>query len=128
MIPAPLERLPLLAPAGAVIATTDCKGDYSRRHDEPSRALRLFPGDRSGKSSTVLYEDDGLSVDGPVTEVTISLAWTPTEIQISASAHGGYALPYREVQILLPERENRIIKIEAGEESSSAVNRVKLIL
>jgi alpha-glucosidase len=128
VIPAPLERLPLLAPAGAVIPTTDCKGDYSRRHDEPSRALRLFPGDRSGKSSTVLYEDDGVSVDGPITEVTISLAWTPTEIQVSASAHGGYPLPYREVQILLPERENRIVKTESGEGSSRAANRVKLVL
>ena len=42
-IPAPLDRLPLLALAGAIVATTDSGDDYSRLHDEPSRALHVFP-------------------------------------------------------------------------------------
>jgi len=41
-IPAPLDRLPLLAPAGAIVAMTDNGDDYSRLHDEPSRGLRVF--------------------------------------------------------------------------------------
>ena len=48
VVDAPLERLPLLAPAGAIIATTDAGDDYSRRHDEPSRALLVFPGEAFG--------------------------------------------------------------------------------
>jgi alpha-glucosidase (family GH31 glycosyl hydrolase) len=38
-IPAPLDQLPLLAPAGAIVAMTDNGDDYSRLHDEPSRGL-----------------------------------------------------------------------------------------
>jgi alpha-glucosidase len=127
VIPAPLERLPLMAPAGAIIPTTHCKGDYSRRHDEPSRSLRLFPGERSGQSSAILYEDDGISADGPLTEVTIALGWTPTEIQVSATAHGDYALPYRDIHIILPEQENRILKIESREKPGDAMSNVKLL-
>ena len=48
-IPAPLDRLPLLAPAGAIVATTDNGDDYSRLHDEPSRGLRVFPGADAGR-------------------------------------------------------------------------------
>jgi alpha-glucosidase len=116
-----------MAPAGAIIPTTHCKGDYSRRHDEPSRSLRLFPGERSGRSRAILYEDDGISADGPLTEVTIALGWTPTEIRLSATAHGDYALPYRDIHIILPEQENRILKIESRENPGDAMSNVKLV-
>ena len=53
VVEAPLERLPLLAPAGAIVATTDAGKDYSRLHDKPSRALLVYPGERSGRSSAV---------------------------------------------------------------------------
>ena len=48
-IPAPLDRLPLIAPAGAIVATTDSGDDYSRLHDEPSRALARFSGRGRGR-------------------------------------------------------------------------------
>ena len=75
VVEAPLERLPLLAPAGAIVATTDAGKDYSRLHDEPSRALLVYPGEGSGRSSAVIYEDDGITLDGPLTKVTITLEW-----------------------------------------------------
>uniref|UniRef100_UPI003F95D67B TIM-barrel domain-containing protein n=1 Tax=Roseiarcus sp. TaxID=1969460 RepID=UPI003F95D67B len=53
-IPAPLDRLPLLAPAGAIVATTDSGDDYSRLHDEPSRAAYVFPGGGEGVSHALL--------------------------------------------------------------------------
>jgi hypothetical protein len=45
-----VDRLPLLAPAGAIVAMTDNGDDYSRLHDEPSRGLRVFPGTADGAS------------------------------------------------------------------------------
>jgi alpha-glucosidase len=110
-IDAPLERLPLLAPAGAIIPVTDAGDDYSRRHDEPSRALLVFPGLTIGRSDFVLYEDDGLSAAGPLTRVTISLAWTHDEIEVGASFEGDYALPYRTLRVVLPEGERRPVKL-----------------
>jgi len=110
-VPAPLERLPLLAPAGAIVAMTDSGGDYSRLVDEPSRAVRVFPGLGSGASQTILYEDDGISAEGPVTEVAIRLTWTPADIEVAVSVHGDYCLPYSEMRIVLPENENRTLSL-----------------
>ena len=126
-LPAPLERLPLLAPAGAIVAVTDRQGDYSRLHDEPSRALRVFPGRSSGRSSAILYEDDGISASGPLTEAAIALAWTPEEIQVEVSISGDYPLPYREMRIVLPKGERRAVKLACERKSGPAANAVKLV-
>ena len=56
--PAPLERIPLFVPAGAIIPTTDT-ADMDRLHDEPSRALRIYPGRGRATTTFTLYEDDG---------------------------------------------------------------------
>jgi alpha-glucosidase len=114
VIAAPLDRLPLLAPAGASIATTDAGDDYSRRHDEPSRALLVFPGERSGRSSAVLYEDDGISIDAPVTKVTIAMEWSETEVRVEVSAQGDYGLPYRQMRVVAPEGERRTVRLEGA--------------
>lgn len=44
-VAAPLNRLPLLAPAGAMIPVTKCcePQDFATTHDEPSRCLRYSP-------------------------------------------------------------------------------------
>jgi len=42
-VPAPLERLPLLVAAGAMLPLTDDSEDFKRLHDEPSRCLRCAP-------------------------------------------------------------------------------------
>jgi len=104
-IPAPLDRLPLLAPAGAIVATTDSGGDYSRLHDEPSRALRVFPGAGAGASSAVLFEDDGVSLVGASTRVTIALSWARSRVRVEVRAIGNYPLPYKEMRVVLPKDE-----------------------
>ena len=123
-IAAPLERLPLLAPAGAIVPMTDSNGDYSRRVDEPSRALRVFPGLGSGASRAILYEDDGISAEGPVTEVAIRLAWTPGTVEVAVSAQGDYRLPYSQMRIVLPEDETRALELIGG---SRGAQDIKLI-
>ena len=109
-IPAPLDRLPLVAPAGAIVAATDSGEDYSRLHDEPSRALWIFPGAGDGDSSATLYEDDGLSLAGASTRVTIALSWTASRIRIAVEANGTYPLPYSEMRLILPEDETRTVE------------------
>jgi alpha-glucosidase (family GH31 glycosyl hydrolase) len=110
VVEAPLERLPLLAPAGAIVATTDAGKDYSRLHDEPSRALLVYPGERSGRSSAVIYEDDGITLNGPLTKVTITLEWTPRVVRVDAAMSGDYALPYRDIRVILPEGDTREVE------------------
>ena len=99
-IPAPLDRLPLIAPAGAIVATTDSDDDFSRLHDEPSRALCVFPGAREGDSCATLFEDDGLTLAGASTRVTIALSWTASRIHVEVGASGNYPLPYSEMRVI----------------------------
>jgi alpha-glucosidase len=115
-IPAPLDRLPLLTPAGAIVATTDSGDDYSRLHDEPSRALRVFPGAGEGESGAVLYEDDGATLDGPSTRVTIALSWTASRVRVAVGASGNYPLPYPEMRAILPKDETRKVELSGTKE------------
>ena len=104
---APLDRLPLAVPAGAIIPMTGTADDFTRGHDEPSRSVRVFPGPGSGSSRFVLIEDDGISADGSATRVTFDLAWTSDDVTLTVAATGGYALPYGEITVVLPRAERR---------------------
>ncbi len=109
---APLDRLPLLLPAGAILPMTGTE-DTSRLHDEPSRCLRLFPGPGTGSSSFVLVEDDGISAQGPVSRVTITLDWTADTIAVTVEREGAYPLPYAEIGFTLPPAERRAVRIDS---------------
>jgi len=114
--PAPLERIPLFVPAGAILPVTDT-ADMSRKHDEPSRALRIFPGQGRGESSFTLYEDDGLThrhSQGQYARIECRLEWTNRSVKLIASKHGDYPLPYRSMRVVPPPAERRRITV-AGE-------------
>jgi alpha-glucosidase len=125
-LPAPLERLPLLVPAGAIIPIADGDEAFARRHDEPSRAALIFPGSMNGRANASLYEDDGISTDGALTEVSMALAWTPSEVEVAVGVQGGYALPYDQMRIVPPPGENRALKlsVEKGGETASSLRLV----
>ena len=114
-IAAPLDRLPLIAPAGAIVATTDSGDDTSRLHDEPSRALCVFPGAGEGASSATLVEDDGASIVGASTRVTIALSWTASRVRVAVGASGNYPLPYAEMRVILPEGETRMVELSGAD-------------
>jgi alpha-glucosidase len=110
--PAPLERIPLFVPAGAIIPTTD-SADLRRKHDEPSRMLRVFPGQGRGSSSFTLYEDDGAThayTKDQFARVEVGMEWTSTRIRLHAAVSGDYALPYRAMRVMVPPGESRRIE------------------
>jgi alpha-glucosidase len=113
---APLDRIPLFVPAGGMIPMTESR-DYARLHDEPSRALRVFPTQADGTSSFTLYEDDGLSLayrKGEFAEVAFDLSTTRDSITLSATKTGRYTLPYARIRVVLPEREHRRIALDGN--------------
>src|SRR5262249_37626887 len=96
MAAAPLERIPLFVPAGAIVPVTDT-ADMRRRHDEPSRALLVFPGGGRGETTFALYEDDGLTQrhrDGDYAELECTLHWTAAAVRLRVHKRGRYAPPY----------------------------------
>ena len=90
-------------------------GDYSRLHDEPSRALRVFPGAGEGTSRAVLFEDDGISPIGASTRVTITLSWTASRVRAEVGASGNYSLSYDEMRVIVLEDESRRVELSGAD-------------
>ncbi len=102
------------ADAGGIIPMTAAGCNFTRLDDEPSRCIRLFPGPGQGGSRFTLIEDDGESRDGPTTEITLELGWTPRDITLRAQAAGGYTLPDEPIIVSLPEGETRRLRLEGS--------------
>jgi alpha-glucosidase len=121
---APLERLPLLVPEGAILPLTDEAEDFSRLHDEPSRCLRLFPAKGEGRSSFVLYEDDGIGFgyhEGRFAALTLTLVSDAGTVRLALERTGNYALPYDRITVALPAAERRPLILESREGAPSLV-------
>jgi hypothetical protein len=83
----------------------------SGQHQSPTRALRVFPGVGAGISHAALFEDDGQSLVGASTRVTISMSWAPNQVRNEVGASGNYPLPYREMRVILPGAETRTVEL-----------------
>ncbi len=121
ILAAPLDRLPLVAAEGAIVAMTDAGEDFSRLHDEPTRAVRIFPGLTEGRSRFVLVEDDGISVRSAATRVTFDLVWTESEVTLAVAHSGDYPLPYRQIRVIARQAERRAITLRAAEGAPTLV-------
>jgi alpha-glucosidase len=114
---APLERLPLLVPAGAILPLTADAQNFSRLHDEPSRCVRIFPAREAGASSFTLYEDDGISLrhrDGEFACLDFQLDWDDQAVRLRVAKRGGHALPYDAIAISIPAKERRRLMLEGA--------------
>jgi alpha-glucosidase len=115
LLAAPLERLPLLVPEGAILPLTDKAQDFSRLHDEPSRCARIFPGREAGESSFTLYEDDGLSLrhrEGDFAGLDLRLDWDGNTVRLRLAKRGGFMLPYESITVAIPAADRRRLVLE----------------
>jgi alpha-glucosidase len=114
---APLERLPLLVPEGAILPLTAEARDFSHLHDEPSRCIRIFPGGESGASRFTLYEDDGVSLgylDDRFASLDLQLDWDDESVRLRVAKRGGYILPYDSIAVAIPAAERRRVVLESS--------------
>jgi alpha-glucosidase len=117
LLAAPLERLPLLVPAGGILPLTAEADDFSRLHDEPSRCVRLFPVPGEGQSRFTLYEDDGLSHGyrrGAFARLDFTLDCDRHTLALRVAKEGAYGLPYDAIEVALPAAERRPLVLEGG--------------
>lgn len=106
---APLERAPLLLIEGGMLPLGKVMRHVGAMPDDV-REVICFPPRATGERSLVLVEDDGETTayrDGAVTFVTLAQQATPEGITLSATARGGYPLPYNHVTFVLPAAEAR---------------------
>ena len=121
-VPAPLDRLPLFCPAGAMVPLTAGDAWRGLPHDAPSRLLRVFPAP-SGEFEAELFEDDGVCVDDGASFVTLrfSMRCTADEVCVSvaiAARAGAFTLPYEAVAVALPAGEARRLVLRSADDAA----------
>jgi alpha-glucosidase len=128
---APLDRIPLLVPAGGMIPLGRAMRHVGETPDDLRQVL-VFPHGERGEGRFTLVEDDGISLGyqrGAFSEVALSVAATPREITLACAVSGGYDLSYREIEFVLPPGEARPVRAGAGARAAtSADGRRRVVL
>lgn len=113
-LPVTLESIPLFVPEGGMIPLGRVMKHVGAGADD-LRQVRCFPPER-GCSEFRLYEDDGISLDyrkGKYSIVRITMEAGTQEVRVSAQLEvDGFALPYKAIDVLLPQDETRRIVTE----------------
>lgn len=103
-----LDQVPLFAREGAIVPV--------------GRELLIFPG-AHGESEFTRREDDGVSLQGPVTHLRARLRALPESLGLEIRRSGDYALPQDWMDVLLPQGEKRPWQ-GPGEERLQGTRRV----
>lgn len=105
----PLHRIPLLVRAGSIIPLAKLMKHIGAEPDN-YRELRIFPAKGISSHQFVLYEDDGITQDGAITTLDLTMQTTDSEIAVNAKLDGDFDLSYTTMNIVLPPYETRQLK------------------
>ncbi|MCB0047521.1 MAG: hypothetical protein KDD92_19005 [Caldilineaceae bacterium] len=101
-LPAPLERLPVLVRAGAILPLATAWPTHSP-HDAEQIECTLFAGPNFQRGQMRFFWDDGISEQGPAVEVTVTAIRAGDEIMLKMDAQGDTeALPDLTVRVIRP--------------------------
>ncbi|MFZ5993301.1 MAG: TIM-barrel domain-containing protein [Deinococcota bacterium] len=107
--PTPLERVPLLVREGAIVPLGPVMPWINPRYDLARRIL-LFPHRGEGRSSFVLYEDDGETLAyrrGVYRLIQIDMICGPGEVSVHLEVRGDYPLPYPKLEVQVVSNDAR---------------------
>jgi alpha-glucosidase len=106
---APLDRFPLLVPAGGIVPLAGEGAPAGGALDQ--RVVYAFPQPDGGTGAFTLVEDDGVSmayVRGAQTRVTLRVEATAAQVTLRVDPPtGAFPLPYGAVEFVLPAGEAR---------------------
>ncbi|MBS0472867.1 MAG: glycoside hydrolase family 31 protein [Proteobacteria bacterium] len=105
--PAPIDRPPLFARAGSVIALNIAEQHFGSRAD--TRGFAVFPV-AEGAFSDDIYDDDGESLDPAAIIWRVAVTCTRDEIAIAVTAGDAPA----DAPIILPATETRRVTVTGG--------------
>ncbi len=121
---APLERLPLLARAGAVIPLSSRLAHVVADDTEEIRNFALFPHQGRGCTTSLLFEDDGLSFGYEKHNalwLELTLDSYPDRIEIKTARRGVYQPAWQRVSFQLPAGEHRPLFVNGKPATGGAV-------
>ena len=110
---APLEKLPLLVRAGAGLPLSDRIRHVEAKSDT-FRELQLFPLKGTGRSSGLLFEDDGESwgyKEGNALWLSWEMVCDSETINLEVTASGDYRPAWQTLNVTLPAGEKRRLVI-----------------
>lgn len=123
---APLEHIPLLVIAGSVIPQMRDMRFVGEKPDD-IRLLYIFPDSGESERTTLLVEDDGVSLkykNGGFAEMYLTLTSTPQKIHLDIQyGHYGYQPSYNNFEVILPAREHRPLTISCPEGMSATLRK-----
>jgi alpha-glucosidase len=124
---APLARIPLFVPAGGILPMGKLMphipagariGAGGQAGD--MRQAYVFPHPHQGLGEFTLVEDDGLTLNyqkGEFSLVTLQVAASTDHVLLRAlRARQCYPLPYDEIEFILPQGEQRPVRLPKGSE------------
>ncbi|KYN66504.1 glycoside hydrolase family 31 protein [Pantoea agglomerans] len=117
---APLDRLPLLVRAGAVIPLGECESTTDARRDTV-RQWQLWPAPEGVQTQGEMFDDDGEShgwQQGNALWLRWTLSSSATRIDLTVEKRGDYQPAWREIALLLPAGESRELWVNGGKAAS----------
>ena len=117
---APLDRLPLLVRAGCALPVSARLAHVDAAQDTV-RELHLFPAQEKGRSSGMLFEDDGESYgwqEGNALWVNWEIETDAKRINVTLTTRGDFSPAWKTLDIVVPEGEKRQIWVN-GERATS---------
>lgn len=106
---APLERIPLLVRAGAILPMSERVAPVDAKQDS-QRALSIFPIIGVGESHCCLFDDDGESYayqQGQHITLTITMSCSNQRIELTVTRAGDFQPAYSALMLRLPKGETR---------------------
>ncbi|RKF20065.1 glycoside hydrolase family 31 protein [Alginatibacterium sediminis] len=116
VLDAPLERQPLLAQAGSIIATSSRLAHVNPQSDT-QRQLRVFPLQGRGQSSRSIFDDDGESFayqEQSFLKLDIVMQCKLERIDLNISKQGQWQPAYSSIEIILPVNETRPVFVNGA--------------
>lgn len=127
VLPAPLDRLPLLVKAGAVLPLSTHIGSTQLIKQEV-RELHIFPLVSAGETCGEIFEDDGESFgyrDGNALWLNWRLTSDTNRIDLKIDVKGNYVPVWDTLKMVLPQGEKRSLYVngQAVEEMALSLLR-----
>ena len=114
---APLERIPLLVRAGAVLPTSS-RIAHANAEQDTARQLNIYPIMGVGVSQSSVFDDDGESkayLNGECINLEITMNCCNERIELVIARQGDFQPAYSEFTLKLPNAETRALFINGTE-------------
>ncbi|KIN15958.1 TIM-barrel domain-containing protein [Halomonas sp. KHS3] len=104
--PVSLADMPLFVKAGSILPLAN-EAIKATPEAQVGRTLALFPQPGSFSCTSLIYDDDGESKDGPHCITTLLLTGDEHSLELQISQAGDMPFPFKQLNIVLPAGENR---------------------